>query len=302
MTDAMRFNKSVKGESKLMAIPAVVLLHAKDLQTWPWCRDGLLNNVQPSEIIVVCHRDLIPIIRGPHVSCIDEDAIIPGVTAQMFSEPRGGWYFQQVLKFGLAARLQSKYYLVVDSDVVFVRPVSFFSQGKPLYAPGSEYHTPYFVAYRELMGREAKREYSFIAHHMVFRSEIVLELLSSFQAPELWWKSIANFITPRPPLYSAAQFSEYETYGHFLKERHASEFGLRKLHWLAEAGCPTERKLKLIARRYDFASFHEHQRVPLSSRYDQMKRFAKLYMLPARNVEAVLDGPLAEQHRSVSMK
>jgi len=163
----------------VIPIPAVVLLHSKDLPSWPWCRDGLLKYVRPSRIIVVCHRELGPIITGPNVSYIDEDTIIPGVTANTIKDPRGGWYFQQLLKFGLAEKLQCKYYLVVDSDVVFVRPVSFFSEGKPLYAPAREHHTPYFTAYRELMGRDANREYSFVAHHMVFRSDTVIELLSS---------------------------------------------------------------------------------------------------------------------------
>lgn len=275
-------------DSELMSFPAVVFLAAKDLQTWPWCRDGLLNNVRPANIIVVCHRDLGPIVTGPQVSFIDEDTIIPGVNAQMFAAPRAGWYFQQVLKLGLATKLCSKYYLVVDSDVVFVRPVSFFSQGKPLYAVGSEYHAPYFAAYRELIGTDANREYSFIVHHMVFSSEIVLELLSSFRTTEPWWKAIAEYATPRPPFYSLSQFSEYETYGHFLKERHPDDFSIRVLHWLNEPGCPTERRLHLIARRFDFAAFHEYMRKPSFRPHDTIRRFARYYLLPPRKTAAPL--------------
>lgn len=269
-----------------MSCPAVVLLDAKDLRTWPWCRDGLLRNVQPSNIIVVCNRDLGALVTGPTVSFIDEDTIVPGVNARMFGAPRAGWYFQQILKLGLAAKLSSKHYLVVDSDVVFVRPVSFFSQGKPLYAVGSEYHTPYFTAYRELIGRDANREYSFIVHHMVFSSEIVLELLSSFRTTAPWWQAIAEYVTPRPPLYSLSQFSEYETYGHFLKERHPEDFRLRVLHWLNERGCPTERRLQLIARRYDFAAFHEHMRAFSLRPHDTIRKLTRYYLLPPRKAVA----------------
>ena len=68
-------------DSNLTSFPAVVLLAAKDLQTWPACRDGLLNNVRPASIMVVGHRDLGPIVIGPHVSFIDEDTVVPGVSA-----------------------------------------------------------------------------------------------------------------------------------------------------------------------------------------------------------------------------
>jgi len=208
--------------------PAVVLLAPKDLQTWPWCRDGLLNYAKPGHIIVVGRRDLASAVAGPNISFIDQDALVPGVTARLFAAPRAGWYFQQILKLGLAMNLRSEYYLVVDSDVVFVRSVNFFSQGKPLYAVGSEHHAPYFDAYRELLGRDANREYSFIAHHMVFRSQVVIELLSSFRAPQPWWQAIADYVTPRPPLYSLSQFSEYETYGHFLNITTLSVRGRRR--------------------------------------------------------------------------
>jgi hypothetical protein len=92
-----------------------------------------------------------------------------------------------------------------------------------------------------------------------------------------------EFVTPRPPLYSGAQFSEFETYGHFLKQRHPDEFKLRVLYWLAEQGPPTHHKLKYIARRYDFATFHEHQRQRSLSLYESAKRIAKIYALPERN-------------------
>ena len=159
----------------------------------------------------------------------------------------------------------------------------FFSDGKPLYAPAGEHHIPYFSTYRELMGREANREYSFVAHHMIFRSDIVLELLSSFISKQPWWEAIMGFVTPRPPLYSGAQFSEFETYGHFLKERHPEEYRLRALHWLAEPGTPTHHRLKSIARRYDFATFHDHQRQWSLNLYENAKRAAKIYLLPRRN-------------------
>ncbi|RYG98894.1 MAG: hypothetical protein EON58_05680 [Alphaproteobacteria bacterium] len=68
-------------------------------------------------------------------------------------------------------------------------------------------------------------------------------------------------------------FSEYETYGHYLKWKHADEFTLRDLAWTRHGGGrlgvpPWRPVLRQLQKNYDFAAFEASNAV-----YRRIARF-----------------------------
>ena len=103
----------------------------------------------------------------------DIEKYVPGVGS------RAGWYLQQFLKLYAGNVLNlSEYYLVIDADVVFYSPISFFNNNcHPIYTMGSEHHHPYFDHMNRLHPSLTKiATVSGITHHMVFNRNILNEL------------------------------------------------------------------------------------------------------------------------------
>ena len=59
---------------------------------------------------------------------------------------RNGWYFQQLIKLysGIIIPDILDNYLVLDADVLFLKPTIFLENNKPFFSTGNEYHIPYF--------------------------------------------------------------------------------------------------------------------------------------------------------------
>ena len=170
-----------------------------------------------------------------------------------------------MLKLGAADLVNTPFYLVIDSDTVFLRRVPFFSEdGRPLYATGTEYLGRYFETFQRLLGFSPLREYSFITHHMIFSVEIVKEMRDAFTGINTWETNLLSGIfgnslegggcfSEGPTCY----FSEYETYGHYLKARHPRGFRIRPLKWHNVPIPPSRYLLGRLSKLFDFCSFHE---------------------------------------------
>ena len=168
----------------------------------------------------------------------------------------------------MADWVDTDYYLVVDSDTVFLRNVPLFnSAGRPLYATGTEYHKPYFDVFERLVGFPANREYSFTVHHMVYNKHIVREMRDHF--PEQpWYSSIIRYVEPQAPWFSESQFNEQDTYGHYIKAIHPEQVNLRPLKWVNISSSPSPALFRRFAKYFDYCSLHAYLRdnVPLKRR------------------------------------
>ncbi|MEI9897538.1 MAG: DUF6492 family protein [Chthoniobacter sp.] len=211
---------------------------------------------------------------GEEVALVDEDTFIPGMTLEALRQlslpgfPRGaGWYFQQLLKLNFCFHeLQEEYYLIWDADTVPLRPLEFFNeQGAMLLATAEEEHPPYFETYRKLLGHDPHREFSFIAQHILVQKSILREMLEiieqRFPGDGNWaWKIMRNLEGTGTNL-----FSEYEMYGHYVKNRYPDRAVYRQLPWLREGsravrGIPSSKDLDRLGRDYAFAAFESSQR------------------------------------------
>jgi hypothetical protein len=201
---------------------------------------------------------------------IAEDEFIPGMQAEQLRRlavrgfPSGaGWYFQQLLKLQFAfVEQEEDFYLIWDADTVPLRPLRFFdSSGKMLLTKATEYHPPYFETYRRLLGEEPNREFSFIAQHIVVQKSIAREMLGRIEqqvavAGNWAWKIMKSL-----PSTGDNLFSEYETYGHYVKNHFPERVEFVERPWLrngtrwTKGRIPTAKDLALLARDFDFVAF-----------------------------------------------
>lgn len=209
---------------------------------------------------------------GREAEVREEDSVLPGLTLAELRRypvrgfPRGaGWYYQQLLKYAHAFTApENEPYLIWDADTIPLRPMEFTDvEGRMIFTTSAEYHAPYFETYRSLLGEEAKVEFSFISQHQVVDRVLLKEMLGKIEAchGKPWPLAVAGCL--RAGEYN--QFSEYETYGHYLKNHHAGRMVFRTLPWLREgvAACgypPREACLEKLARDYAFAAFETRDR------------------------------------------
>ncbi|MBR3518300.1 MAG: hypothetical protein IKO10_18510 [Lachnospiraceae bacterium] len=151
-----------------------------------------------------------------------------------------GWYYQQFIKYAYSFICKDRFYLAWDGDTVPCKKFSMFSEnGVPYFDYKREEHQEYFVTMERLLGLKKVMAPSFIAEHMLFRCDIVQELLREIEAnPQIrgtiWWEKILYSIRPEKLFQNS--FSEFETYGTYTALRHLDEYRLREWHSLRYAG------------------------------------------------------------------
>ncbi|HTA16731.1 MAG TPA: DUF6492 family protein, partial [bacterium] len=208
---------------------------------------------------------------GGEVRVLAEDGFIPGMKSadlralQVPGFPKmAGWYFQQFLKLQFAFfEPEDEHYLIWDADTIPLRPMEFFNAtGKMLLTTAEEFHAPYFSTYERILGAEAKRDFSFIAQHMLVQKSVARELLVAVEAhvpgDDGWaWKIMRSL----PQGQGVNLFSEYETYGHYVKSRYPDRVECVRRHWtrglLSPFGqaLPSEKVLAELGKTYDYAAF-----------------------------------------------
>lgn len=147
---------------------------------------------------------------------------------------RNGWYLQQLLKLyaGFVIPDILDKYLVIDCDTFFLKPVTFYENGKALYNYGTEYHNPYFI-HMEKLHPELKKidnSKSGICHHMFFETKYIKELFKMIESNhnnepfyDIFLKSVHNKSGPNA--------SEYEIYFNYMLLKHPNQITIRKLIW-----------------------------------------------------------------------
>lgn len=148
---------------------------------------------------------------------------------------RTGWYLQQLLKLYAPLVIPgiSSNVLILDSDTIFLNPVTFLNEHfAGMYNPGCEYHPAYFNHASRLHPEIYKLFgwYSGISHHMIFQKPVVQELLERVEtlhsAP--FWKVFCQLVEPENYAFSGA--SEYEIYFNYLFSR-TDQPSIRLLKW-----------------------------------------------------------------------
>lgn len=219
--------------------------------------------------------------KNPHVVVIDEDSILDGLSYKNINSiirshgrehTNTGWYFQQFLKiaFSQSKYCMNPYYLSWDADTIPVQNISMFDEyGHPFFSIKTEYHEPYFIAIRKLLGIGKCNKGSYIAEHMLFKrdimQEIILKIESSGISGEVWYEKILNAIVPE--LVSTHAFSEFETYGTYCKTFYPELYVERNIPnfrrgALIQGRFVSDRILKSLSSDVTTVSFEIYDRPP----------------------------------------
>ena len=98
----------------------------------------------------------------------------------------------------------------------------------------TEYHEEYFITMQKLLpGMQKCIRKSFIAEHMLIRTDIMKELIGSIEGNttlngKAFWEKIIHAIEPDKLMSNS--FSEFETYGTFVAFKYRDTYRLRDWH------------------------------------------------------------------------
>jgi len=219
-----------------MSFDLVILVGPKD-------KDIINKSIEYNKTNIIGHRNIYLISAFPDLevnNCITIDEKVFDVYRQYVDENlnprishRKGWYFQQLIKLYAKHVLGDllDWYLVVDADTMFLKPVTFVKEGKLCYNYGSENNPHYFIHSRLLHESLTRQNHkmSGICHHMIFdknKLDQLFELVESKHQKE-FYKVFVDFVNPGH--HSGA--SEYEIYFNYILKYHKKDIVIRGLKW-----------------------------------------------------------------------
>jgi hypothetical protein len=225
-------------DTQTQPLDVVIPYHSKDAEILEYCLAGCRQNIPGLRTIYLITDH--PVIKTPDVVMIHQDDYFsPKLTLQDIRKRwaeecpanahRAGWLFQQLIKLASCYAIPelSNDYLILDADVIWLKPSSFFEDGKILISPSKEHHQPYYECVSRLIGDTPRQKYSFVSHHFPVKKKILKELLDRLEKRwnKVWYEAILDHLD----FSELACFSEYETIGLYLQTCHPEVFRLRSL-------------------------------------------------------------------------
>jgi hypothetical protein len=148
---------------------------------------------------------------------------------------RVGWYFQQLIKLNIGFYIEDilDNYLVIDADVLFLKPLHFMKNNLPIFTSSEEYHEPYF-RHMQLLHTDLNKyhHYSGISHHMLFNKKYLLGLFNMIELKhgKPFWKVFIDCIDNSNPSNTSGA-SEFEIYFNYMVKKYPNQILIRSLNW-----------------------------------------------------------------------
>ena len=216
-------------ESSSDPIELVIPLAAKDLEVFPLMLASVRKNLrQPISKIVVIAADQKPIrelCARLDVQFIDENTILKrepflkivanyGVS-KIYKVRPDSWYYQQLLKLYYAQYTNAVDYLVVDADLIWLRPMVFKTAANKyrFHRMQNLAQDAYICASNQLLGLDIREHNSYVADMMLFNRRVVLAMLTEIEKRA--GQDFAAAILKVSSSNTDCRFSEYETYGRY---------------------------------------------------------------------------------------
>jgi hypothetical protein len=239
-----------------MQIDVVITCGPNDYDTLPFCVASVRRNVQDvARIVIVAPRsDIVP----PGCEFVDEKSAgfppVEEIEARI-PVPRNKWYLQQLIKLYVQRVVEphlSDYVLIVDADVVFLKPVQMVDEaGRALHNTSNQYHFPYFAHMARLLpGLHRVQPSSGITHHMVFQRRVLDDLFNRIEThhSKAFWQAFIDCVNPAH--YNGAGASEYEIYHNFALLHHPETICLRPLPFINKREEADEPKVYVCIHYY----------------------------------------------------
>ena len=252
-------------------LDVVIVIHPKDKKVLEPCIAGIRENCQNVRRIIVVSPEKLT----DNAEWFDEknypfsykDVGIEvangcGKTVKEFfkNHNRGpGWYLQQLLKLYAAFVIPdiSSNVLIVDGDVIFLRPVSFLNESNGgLFCTSRIEPKKHYIRHAKKLVPDYKRmnpdEYS-VCHHMLFQRPILEDLfqtVENYQGEE-FWKAFCHCVK----FMREKNASEYEIYYSFALS-HTDQVAIRHLRWTNSGKIKLKEKFR--KQGYHFVGFHDY--------------------------------------------
>jgi Family of unknown function (DUF6492) len=245
------------GESDRHVV-VVMPLAEKDLDVAKFCIAGIRRFLRhPVDRIVApsqSSRVIEQFCRRHDVEYIEEQTVLsPNVLNFNY---RNGWIRQQLLKLTACSYLDGDNFLVIDSDTVLARELSFFEGSKQILWTADDLVDDYHPFTQEMIGVVRRHPYSFVTHCMLFQRPLLLELQRVIEErfKVNWVDAILSSIRTG----TTAGMSEYELYAHFLLKYHPEAFVTK--YWynkkVSLRGGIDAARARALGRRFNFLSDH----------------------------------------------
>lgn len=253
--------------------------------------ERVIRYLQPEELVFIGNKELVDIVNddiagryaGLPVRVIWEEELVKRqpvidavkdhvrrVNEEMLGEVRCGWYYQQFLKMSFSDIYDGRYYMSWDMDTVPLRPISMFDEdGHPYFDIKNEYIPGYFHTIEKLLGLKKNSEGSFISEHMIFRCDLMKEVIKAIEDSPAdgskYWEKIIGVIDA---LYVMLGFSEFETYGTYVTAKHPDIHSrrnfrsLRRGSWFVNEKDLTEEDMEWIGKDFDAITFENAEQIP----------------------------------------
>ena len=176
---------------------------------------------------------------------------------------RAGWLHQTLIKLQAKKYIPDllPQYVVVDCDVLFMRPVSFFDDDEQWFA----FHRwplygPYVDMFERLTGIPYPAGHGFVMHHMMYRQdrldEMIAHVLDYTKSKSFQWAVLKNInVVEKSP------FAECDMFGAWMQAKHLQETKPRQLHLLEKAFVPSEAWMKVHEETdIDLVACHRYMR------------------------------------------
>lgn len=254
-------------------IDVVIPCTAKDIETLELCIKGIRENCKGIRRIIVVSKERLT-KKAAWYNETKYPFKIHDVAMELFGTPeaalqymqtpgnRLGWIYQQLLKFYAPFVIPkiSSNVLFVDSDTIFLNPVSFIGKNRAgLFNVGNEYHPPYFGHAKRLLTCLDKvfPEQSGICHHMLMQRAVLKNLFQDVKNQHKipLWKAFLRCIDHEDLFGSGA--SEFEIYFNYAFIK-SDQFVIRPLRW---QNVPSlENMMDYKNKGYHYISCHSYMR------------------------------------------
>lgn len=252
----------------MSSIDVVIPAHHKDFDTLGHCVRSVVRHFGAlGRVWLVADRPF----DFPHdaVEWVPEpaDSVVPGIERireqleqrDASAAGRAGWLYQQLLKLGAGDYIDglSERYVAIDSDVIFLRHVSFAGARFP-YSRSTEFHPPYQDAYRRLVGEEQRGDESYTAHHMLYDGGFLEEMFGQIERlhKKPWKQAYIDAVDAS----QTSSINEQDTYAHWVRTHYPEAAEHRQLHWRDSTFVPGLLARAALSLDYDFVAAHAYRR------------------------------------------
>jgi len=139
---------------------------------------------------------------------------------------RPNWIYQMFLKI-FQDVTENDNFLIIESDTIILKPLSFFEGGKTIFYLGRDQnHKPYFDFNHKVFGFGREYPHSFISEFLMYDKKIVKNMLQLLECetPNDFMEIV--YKNTNPNCYPA----DYELYGNFVAKYHKDKFTTKKLN------------------------------------------------------------------------